>query len=88
MRAPITTQLADVGRRVAELRVGRGWTQETFAERVSRSVQWVRRIEAGANITLTTFFGLARVLGARPADLLARPKSRVVRQGRPPNVAR
>jgi transcriptional regulator with XRE-family HTH domain len=88
VRTPTTTQLTDVGRRVSELRAGTGWTQEQFAERAARSVQWLRRIEAGANITLATFFELARLLGARPADLFTRPRSRVVRQGRPPRAVR
>ena len=35
-----------VGRRIAELRLARGWTQEKFAERASVSVKYVQRIEA------------------------------------------
>lgn len=76
--------IRDVGRRVAELRAARGWTQEEFAERAHCSVQWVRRIETGrANVTLRTLVGLANRLGVRAIDLLGQPASRAVTRGRP-----
>jgi len=84
----LDTQVADVGRRVAELRAGRSWTQEQFAERAGRSVQWVRRIESGANLTLRTFFRLAQVLDVRVVALLSRPARKAPRRGRPPKPSR
>ena len=85
--AAIERLIGDVGRRVGELRRERSWTQEVFAERARHSVQWVRRIESGnANITLKTFFALARLLGCDPVDLLSAPRQRVARRGRPPKA--
>jgi transcriptional regulator with XRE-family HTH domain len=81
--------IQDVGRRVAELRAARGWTQEKFAEELRLSVQRVRMIETGrANLTLRTLVALSNKLGVTAADLLARPASRTVRPGRPPAQAR
>jgi transcriptional regulator with XRE-family HTH domain len=63
-----------VGRRVAELRRARGWTQERFAEKVGSTVQWVSRIEGGsANLTIETLAGLARILDVEITDLFVHP---------------
>ena len=62
-----------VGRRIAELRRARGWTQERLAEKVGSSVQWVSRLEAGQNLTLETMAGLARVLDVEVTDLFVPP---------------
>ncbi len=77
-----------IGRRVAELRRGRGWTQEKMAEKIGTSVQWLSRIEGGGeNVTIDTLVGLANILGVGVVELLtplegddvrrkARPKGR------------
>jgi transcriptional regulator with XRE-family HTH domain len=74
-----------VGRRVAELRGQRGWTQERFAEKLGVSVQYLRRIElAQTHVTVPKLVELANALRVIPAALLERPQSMVVRRGRPP----
>lgn len=76
--------IKDVGRRVAELRRARGWTQEELAVQLSVSVQYVRRVEGGGeNLTIKSLVEIARVCGARTAELLSAPASRRVVKGRP-----
>ena len=79
--------LLDVGRRVAELRRARGWTQEKFAERAEVSVGYVREVEGGhENLSLLSLAKIAALLGVTVPDLLVAPASRTVRRGRPPRV--
>lgn len=74
-----------VGRRVAELRIARGWTQERFAEKLAVSVQYLRRIELGqTHISVEKLVVLANALRVIPAALLEKPQSMTVRRGRPP----
>ena len=74
-----------VGRRVAEQRRERGWTQEEFAERASLNYKYLQEIEQGhVNISLITLYKLANALQVRAALLLERPKQRTKRRpGRP-----
>ena len=61
---------AIIGRRVAELRRSRGWTQEKLAEKVDATVQWVSRIEGGGeNVTVETLVLFANVLGVGVVEL-------------------
>jgi transcriptional regulator with XRE-family HTH domain len=81
--------IRDVGRRVAELRVGLGLTQDKFAESLGVSGVYVRRVEIGQeNLTLRSLTRFATTLGVRTVDLLAAPSSREVRVGRPPHRPR
>ena len=75
--------LRDVGRRIAELRTERGWTQEDFAERAGWSWKYAQRLESGGGMTLRTLVRVANALGVKPGELLEAPKSRAVRRGRP-----
>jgi transcriptional regulator with XRE-family HTH domain len=73
-RDPPARVIYRVGRRVAELRRLKGWTQEKFAEKVGSTVQWVSRIEGGSvNMTIGTMVGLARVLDVEVTDLFVAP---------------
>jgi transcriptional regulator with XRE-family HTH domain len=75
---------ANIGSRIAELRIKHGWTQEQFSVRLRASVQWVSQIEAGANLTVHSLVKVANALGVVIVDLLALPsKSTVRRRGRP-----
>lgn len=77
--------LRDVGRRVAELRAARGWTQEVFAERAEVSVGYVRQVETGReNLTLTSLAKICALLDVDAAELFSAPASRERRRGRPP----
>lgn len=77
--------LRDIGRRVAEVRATRGWTQETTAERLDVNLPYFQRIEAGReNLTVRSLVSVARVLGVRTAVLFTAPVSRARRgPGRP-----
>lgn len=63
-----------VGRRIAELRRAKAWTQEQLAEKLGSSVQWVSRIEGGTvNLTIHTLVGLGRVLDVDVVELFVAP---------------
>ncbi len=63
--------LVRVGRRVAELRVARGWTQEQFAERARLDPRDFQKIEAGGlPLTLRRLLRLANTLEVDPQELL------------------
>jgi transcriptional regulator with XRE-family HTH domain len=65
----------DIGRRIAELRVERDWTQEQFAERLGINVKNLQKLERGRNYTLYKLVGLARVLGVPYVTLLEPPSN-------------
>jgi transcriptional regulator with XRE-family HTH domain len=76
----------DIGRRIAELRALRGWTQQEFAARLGISVRYLARLERGLqNFTVHRLVWLAGSLGIRTVDLFVPPRSRHVRTGRPPH---
>jgi transcriptional regulator with XRE-family HTH domain len=76
--------IRSVGRRIAELRRAKGWTQAELAERLGVSIKWVSRVENGENLTLATLAKIGRVFGVRAAELLERPVSeRRAKRGRP-----
>lgn len=81
--------LGDVGRRVAELRVARGMTQEELAERVLEcSTKYLQRLEAGReNLTIESLVALANRLRVKVQALFDPPASRLVRRGRPRKIA-
>ena len=76
--------LRAVGRRIAELRSERGWTQETFAEHYGASAKYAQTLELGTqNLSLTTLARIARTLKVPVRELLASPKSLRANPGRP-----
>jgi ribosome-binding protein aMBF1 (putative translation factor) len=76
--------ISNIGRRIAELRVARGWTQEAFAEVLGMATQNVARIEQGrADFRVTTLVRLATALGCDPQVLWEPPTTRKPRPGRP-----
>jgi len=65
-----------VGRRVAELRVARGETQEQMAAALGVFLQHVQRIESGRqNLALSSLLMLADHFEVQVQDLLATPQS-------------
>jgi len=61
-----------VGARVSALRLARGLTQETLAERLDVAVRYVQRVEGGdENLGLDSLTKLANALGVRVAELFA-----------------
>jgi transcriptional regulator with XRE-family HTH domain len=73
--------LRDVGRRIAELRIGLGLTQAQLAERVGVDVNHVSWLESGRqNLSLRSIARIAKHLRVDASELLALPHSRA----RPP----
>jgi transcriptional regulator with XRE-family HTH domain len=61
-----------VGRNVRRLRLGKGLTQEQFAEQCGFSQQYVSDLERGIrNPTVVSLYELAQALEAQPVDLVA-----------------
>ena len=76
--------LRAVGRRIAELRAERGWTQEAFAEHYGASAKYAQTLELGSeNLSLATLARIARTLKAPVRELFAPPKSLKANPGRP-----
>ena len=76
--------LQDVGRRVAELRVERGLTQEQLAELADVTTRYVQSIEGGTeNLTLETIAKLANLLKVQAIKLFEPPVTKKPRPGRP-----
>lgn len=76
--------LVRVGRRVAELRNERGFTQEALAERLGMQAPNYAKIEQGrANATLTTLARVAKGLGVDIAALFVPPTAGASKPGRP-----
>lgn len=60
-----------IGSNFKRLRLGKGWTQEEFAERSGFSQQYVSGLESGRrNPTIVTVYELAMALDASHLDLL------------------
>ena len=76
--------LRDVGRRIAEIRLAAGLTQEQVAERLGISTRAYAYIESGReNLTLRTMVFVANVLGTCIPELFVQPASREKKRGRP-----
>lgn len=78
--------LADLGRRVQELREARGLTQDALAEQLSITPQYLRAIEAGGvNLKTRWLVRFANALGCvGVGELFEPPQSRESRgPGRP-----
>jgi transcriptional regulator with XRE-family HTH domain len=77
--------LQNVGRRIAELRHQRGWTQSQLAELAHVNTAQIGVIESGrANLTLRTLIRIASLLGVHVQELLDVPHSPTpLRPGRP-----
>ncbi|MCK9462892.1 MAG: helix-turn-helix domain-containing protein [Proteobacteria bacterium] len=77
-----------VGRRIAELRRGRGLTQERLAEKANFSLKYLQRIERGReNLTVTSLAKLADLFTTEIADLFKPPASMEILTGRPKSAS-
>lgn len=75
--------IQNVGRRIAELRRERGWTQAEAAEKLRIEEQSLQRFERGANLTLRTLAKLARVFEVSPQVFFQEAQPLQRRAGRP-----
>ena len=78
--------IENVGRRIAELRQERGWTQRETAKRLRIEEQSLQRFERGANLTLRTLVNLAKIFGVEPQALFEHAAPQERRPGRPRKV--
>ncbi len=75
--------IRSVGRRIAELRALKAWSQAQLAEAMNIALQGVQRMEQGRqNLTIKTIVQVANKLGCSPRDLWEAPTSTPTR-GRP-----
>lgn len=90
MPAPSAEKIIrDIGRRIAELRAAKGWSQARFAEVLDIALQNVQRMEQGRqNFTARTLVTVARKLGCKPRDLWDAPEKVHAPKGRPPRAKR
>lgn len=71
-----------IGRRIAELRQQKGWSQREFAELLRVTFQWVSQLEAGQNLTIYTLVKVANAFEVTLQDLLEPPHPKNQRAGR------
>jgi transcriptional regulator with XRE-family HTH domain len=77
--------LLAIGRRIAEIRAEKGFTQESFADHAGITLQYLQRLEGGKqNFSIKTLNRLAGLLGVSFDDLMVPPKDMSARSGRPP----
>ncbi len=72
-----------LGRRIAELREGRGWTQQQAAELLNMPTKNLQKIERGSNLTVRSLVRVASGLGVATRDLFELPISSQRLRGRP-----
>lgn len=66
--------LSRLGRRIKELRRGRGWSQERLAHAVGISRTFMGTVELGQKqASLWTCYRIARALGVGPAEIFLPP---------------
>jgi transcriptional regulator with XRE-family HTH domain len=63
--------LRSLGRRIRELRLERGWSQEKFSEICDVHRTWMGQIERGKNISVNTLANIADGLGVTLSTLFA-----------------
>ena len=73
MRTEYPERYVTLGLKIAYYRKKAGYTQEAFAEKIGKSVNFIGQIEGTGTIrgvSLETLFKIADVLGISPAKLL------------------
>ncbi len=76
--------IVNIGRRVAEMRLKLGLTQDALAERAGVTGGYIRQIEGGwKNMRVSTLCRIADVLGCETADLFKTATLKKQTPGRP-----
>ena len=73
MRTEYAERYITMGLKIAYYRKKAGYTQETFAEKIGKSVNFMSQVEGTGTvrgISLETLFKIADVLGIPPSKLL------------------
>jgi transcriptional regulator with XRE-family HTH domain len=86
MPHPTDSAAAFPGDRLRDLRLSRGMTQESLAERADLSVSVVKKIERGGIARLETYHALARALKVRTSALLEPAGPHVKRRSDDDNI--
>jgi transcriptional regulator with XRE-family HTH domain len=79
--------VAQLGKRIAELRLTRGMSQGALAEKIRSTPQWISQLERGTRSpTVHTLCKIANALDVSLADLFVapRPSTRTGRGRTPP----
>lgn len=74
MKTEYTDKYITLGLKIAYYRKKAGYTQESFAEKIGKSVNFLAQVEGtgqARGISLETLFKIADVLDIPPAKLLA-----------------
>ena len=67
----MTQLLLKIGKRVRNLRLDRGWSQEELADRSGVNRSYMSRVELGkSDVSLSVLHKIARTLGISLAELL------------------
>ena len=67
----MTQLLLKIGKRVRNLRLDRGWSQEELADRSGVNRSYMSRVELGkSDVSLSVLYKIARTLGISLAELL------------------
>ena len=77
-----------VGRRIAELRSELDLTQQRFADQLRVTVDYVRLVERGANLTIASLERFARALQVPVTELFVPPRTMRTNPGRPKRTIR
>ncbi len=81
--APASRVIRDVGRRIAEIRLEREWSQARLAEELGIALQNLQRMEQGRqNFTVRTLVRVAQKLGCEPRELWEPPTTARPKPGR------
>ena len=73
MRTEYAERYITMGLKIAYYRKKAGYTQEVFAEKIGKSVNFISQVEGTGTVrgvSLETLFKIADVLGIPPAKLL------------------
>lgn len=70
-----------IGRRIAELRQGKGWSQQELADKLRTTFQWVSQLEAGQNLTVHSLVKVANAFKLPLEELLIAPNPANKRKG-------
>lgn len=74
----VVKALVQFGKRIRELRLALGYTQEQVAERAKLDAKHVQAMESGkSNATIATIVALAKALHVTVAELFAAPAKKI-----------
>lgn len=79
----ISPFVQNIGRRIAEIRAAKGWTQAVLAGKLGRSVIMVQIWERGINFKVETLNYLAKVLVCDVKEFFLKAKTPRPKPGRP-----